>query len=176
MSRLQTGKVAVGAGKAAGLTAIAFDGDPPEWLPRLQTLLTEQFDLCEKLDGLSAAQTIAVDRGDSDVLMRILGERQVLVDKVSAINSELESFRRVRDRALAKLGEMDRSKVNRQIERIAALVDGVCARDEKDRATLEAQRRLVSDELVGVNRAQGAVRAYGAGAGAPSPRFQDRRV
>lgn len=169
MSSIATHRTTTGS----ALTAHALEGDPVAWLPVLSGLLDEQRKLCEGLDELSAAQTIAVGEGNADLLMRILGERQVLVDRVSAINGELEAFRRVRDHAMSKLTETQRAGVSGQIERIATLVDGVCARDEQDRATLEQQRRKVTEEIGGLGKARGAVRAYG-GAGVVGARFQDR--
>jgi uncharacterized membrane protein YccC len=157
------------------LTEQAMLREPKEWLPRLSMLLDQQGRLCEGLNELSEAQSVAVVEGDADLLMRILGERQVLVDRVSEINSELDVFRRVRERALAMLSESQRAGVNGQVERIAKLVDGVCERDERDRAALEKQRQRVSEEIGGLGKARGAVRAYGgAGTGVVAPRFQDR--
>lgn len=161
------------------LDARLLEGEASSWIGRVCELLDQQLGACEGLDKLSAAQSNAVRTGNSDVLMRVLSERQVLIDRVGVINAELEPFRAGKERALRRLSDAQRREVMSRIDRIAALVDGVCARDEADRVVLERERTRVGDELAGLAKSRGAVRAYGgsqpggvAGGGA---RFQDRQ-
>jgi flagellar biosynthesis/type III secretory pathway chaperone len=153
--------------------------EPSVWLPRLAALLDEQCALCERLETLSASQSAAVAVGDTDTLLRVLGQREAVVDRVTRINAALEPFRAARDRALARLGPAGRDAVVQRVGRIAALVESVRARDDQDRTSLERQRGVVSQELAALSRGRGAAAAYaagGAGGGAYSgPTFQDRR-
>lgn len=151
--------------------------DPGVWLPRLTRLLDEQCAMCERLESLSDKQSRAVAGGDTDALLRILGEREAVVDRVTRINRALEPFRSSRDKVLARLLPAQRDSVLQRVGRIAALVESVRARDDQDRAVLEKQRTAVAHELAALSRGQGAAAAYaGAGAGTYSgPKFQDRR-
>lgn len=165
-----------GAGGAA-LDAHALALEPSAWLPRLVGLLDEQRSLCVGLDALSVAQSNAVNQGSTEVLLRVLGERQAIIDRVGRINGELEAFRAQRERALSRLSASDRRGVEERIESIAKLVSAVCERDERDRCRLQQQRDEVARELGGVGRGRGAVAAYGAGAGgAGGAKFQDRQA
>ncbi len=151
--------------------------DHSVWLPALTRLLDEQCGLCERLEALSDKQSRAVAAGDTDGLLRILGEREAVVGRVTGINAELEPFRSSRDRALGSLPPAQRDAVVQRVGRIAALVESVRARDDVDRAVLEKQRAAVGVELAAMSRGRGASAAYaGASAGTYSgPKFQDRK-
>jgi hypothetical protein len=159
------------------LTAKVLAGEVAAWLPRLAGLLDEQCGLCAQLESLSARQSEAVRAGDTDVLLRVLGQRQSIVDRVSQINASLEPFRSQKESLLGRLGPAQRDGVVQKVGRIAALVESVRARDDADRASLEKQRSRVADELAGLTRGRGAAAAYVnmAVMGAGGPRFQDRK-
>lgn len=157
------------------LVAEVKSGDPAKWLPRLNKLLDEQCELCVGLDTLSARQTQAVGVGDTDGLLRILGQRQTLVDRVTDINALLEPFRVKKEELLGRLVPAQREGVVQRVGKIAALVESVRARDDQDRIVIEKMRTAVADELANLTRVKGAAAAYaknGAGNGAI---YQDRR-
>jgi hypothetical protein len=158
--------------------ALALDvesGDPARWLPRVHKLLDEQCELCVGLDSLSARQTEAVGIGDTDGLLRILGQRQTLVDRVAAIGTALEPFREKRDGLLGRLAPTQREGIVQRVGKIAALVESVRARDDRDRMVLEKMRSGVADELANLTRVKGAAAAYAANGAGSGARFQDRR-
>ncbi|HVU64272.1 MAG TPA: hypothetical protein VHC70_09870 [Phycisphaerales bacterium] len=158
--------------------ALALDvesGEPSRWLPRVSKLLDEQCELCVGLDSLSARQTQAVGIGDTDGLLRILGQRQTLIDRVAAIGTALEPFREKRDALLARLSPAQREGIVQRVGKIAALVESVRARDDGDRVVLERMRSGVADELANLTKAKGAAAAYAANGAARGPVFQDRR-
>lgn len=151
-------------------------GDPARWLPRVNRLLDEQCELCVGLDSLSARQTQAVGIGDTDALLRIIGQRQTLVDRVSDINAALEPFRTKKDELVARLAPAQRDGIVQRVGKIAALVESVRSRDDQDRITLEKLRSGVADELANLSKAHGAAAAYAKSTAAPTgPKFQDRK-
>jgi flagellar biosynthesis/type III secretory pathway chaperone len=166
---------------AGALTPEVLHGDASVWLPRLTRLLDEQAELCAGLDALSAQQSRAVNDGDTDALLRILGQRQPVVDRMSEINGLLEPFRSRKEALIASLARAQRDGVMQRVGRIAALVESVRARDDQDRIKLEQQRTTVADELATLSRGRGAATAYasaaanGYGAYARSASSQDRQ-
>ena len=154
---------------------LTLDGPPSVWLPRLNDLLLEQYGLCAELDGLSAKQSGAVSAGNTDALLRILGERQVVIDRVAVLNTLLEPFRTNKQEVMTRLSAAERDALNNRIARINQLVESVRARDDGDRKMLESQRLSVSGEISGVSRGRGAMAAYGRLSAEVKPRFQDRR-
>lgn len=154
--------------------------DSSRWLPALTRLLDDQCIACTALEALSAQQTRAIGGADTDLLLRIIGQRQTLVDRVAEINKRLEPFRRGKETLLAKLQPSQRDGVVQRVGKIAALVESVRARDDQDRIAVERMRGVVADELAGLAKGRGAAAAYaaaGAGAGGygQPPRFQDRQ-
>lgn len=147
--------------------------DPVRWGARLERLLAEQRDLCARLDELSREQSEIVRQSDADALLKVLAERQSIVDRVSELNEQLQPFRARWEEFLAALDGPCRGRVERLVEELAALVAGVTGRDETDRAVLERRRSALSDEIKTVSRGQGAVAAYSARAGERGPRYQD---
>lgn len=171
-----TGAEQTTRGAAGVLDGAAMEQESSRWLPRLTRLLDEQMELCRGLESLSEAQSNAVSDGDAEALLRVLGERQTIIDRVGEINMELETFRSRRERVLARLSVAERAEVEGRIESIAKAVGSVCERDERDRRELQSQRDEVSKQLGGIGKSRGAVAAYGAGvsAGVSRARFQDR--
>jgi hypothetical protein len=150
-------------------------GDPAKWLPRLNKLLDEQCELCVGLDTLSARQTQAVGIGDTDGLLRILGQRQTLVDRVTEINASLEPFRSRKEELLGRLGPAQREGIVQRVGKIAALVESVRARDDQDRISIEKMRSAVADELANMTRVKGAAAAYARNGATGGPMYQDRK-
>lgn len=148
--------------------------EPARWLPRLTGLLDEQYELCTALDALSAQQSSATSVGDTDALLRIVGRRQGVVDRVAAINGELAGFRAHQQELFAKLAPNQRDAIVQRVGRIAALVENVRARDDADRAAIERMKTAIADELNALSKAKGAAAAYAANSYANGARFQDR--
>lgn len=155
--------------------------EPGQWLPLLTRLLDDQCATCTALEALSAQQTRAIGAADTDLLLRIIGQRQTLVDRIADVNTRLGPFRTGKDALLAKLQPAQRDGVVQRVGRIAALVESVRARDDQDRISVERMRGAVADELAGLARGRGAAAAYAASGNtaattvAQSPRFQDRQ-
>lgn len=145
------------------LSASDFDAAPAKWLPTLMAVLDEQAQLCAVLDTLSQRQSEAVAHEDTDVLLRVLGERQVVIDRVTRVNAALEPFRSRKDAVLGRLSAQEREGVAQRVSEISRLVESVQRRDDGDRTALERQRGRVADELSTLSRSRGAVAAYAAG-------------
>src|ERR1051326_6559866 len=102
------------------LRAEDLHGDPARWLPRVNRLLDEQWELCVGLDSLSARQSQAAVLGDGDGLLRILGPRQGLGDRVVEISAALEPFRAKKEELLGRLPPPQREGIVQRVGRITA--------------------------------------------------------
>lgn len=153
-----------GSMRARDERSTPFEGPPEMWSGRLLQSLDEQKGLCERLDELSVRQSSLVAEGRGDAVIAVLGDRQRLIEKIIAINADLEPFRSEKDRLIGRLPVEARRGVESRIDAIGAIMDRIRERDDHDRAELERQRGAVADELAGMARARGAAAAY-AGAG-----------
>jgi flagellar biosynthesis/type III secretory pathway chaperone len=156
------------------LSAATFELPCARWLDAVAGLLDEQGELCGRLEQLGAEQSGHVETGNTEELLSVLGQRQLVLDRVMQINEILEPFRSNRESVMNRLVAMDRDALQRRIDRIADSVDRVRRRDDEDRKRLEQQRKSVADELSNMTRLRGAAAAY-AGNAAGASRFHDRR-
>lgn len=149
-------------------------GDAQEWAPRLASILDEQIRVCTELDRLSSEQGEQIRGGDTGALLRVLGERQEMVDRLMELNGAFEPFRREWETCMARLPSSEREARQGAMRQLNELVDRIWARDEADRVELEQQRAVVSSELSGLSRGRVAMNAYGARPKAAGPMYQDR--
>lgn len=158
---------------AAGIAGLPADrASRPAWVA---SALVRQLDLYARLEVLSRQQSDLIEDGDTDRLLAILGERQVVVDQIAAVGTALEPIRQHWEGFLGALPGGTREQLRELVDSLAELAGVVAGRDEADRRRLEERRSEVGRELASVARGRSAVLAYGGKATAP-PQFQDREV
>lgn len=147
--------------------------DPARRAARLVRLVERQHGLFVTLEGLSGRQKAAIDAGDSDELLRVLGERQAIVDQITATGEEIAPFHERWDEMLRALNAEDRSTLSKRVAELQDLSQRVAQHDERDRLALETRRAALVDDIAGVVKSRGAIAAYG-GKSPGGPRFHDR--
>ena len=140
---------------------------------RLVRLVERQHGQFTTLAGLSDRQRAAIDAGDSDELLRVLGERQTIVDQITATGDELAPFQRRWDELIRALNADDRAALSQRVAELQELSQRVAEHDERDRLALETRRAALVDDIAGVVKSRGAIAAYG-GQRPGGPRFHDR--
>ncbi|MEM1424863.1 MAG: flagellar export chaperone FlgN, partial [Planctomycetota bacterium] len=160
----------------AGATPIEGPHDNPElWLPRLARILDEQIGLYRTLADLSERQSAIIASGETDDLLSLLGQRQTLVERVTALNTDLEPFTARWNELSSRLPQARKDEVRDRLDTLEGLVSKIAKRDDQDRRALEQRRDAVSTELKGDTQRRGAMNAYAASAQqAHVPRYQDR--
>jgi hypothetical protein len=173
-----------------------------DWLPAVIRLLDEQRGHFRELDALSRRQSQCVGTGETERLLGVLAEKQRVVERVVEVNAALQTYMPDWTAKVAALPERSRVLLRSHTDELESLASQVRTRDEADRLTLEAQSRVISQELATTAKASGAARAYGLGGGSgigkpaaqvglfsgalggaagtrgvqpDSPRFQDRK-
>lgn len=158
---------------AAGRSSPGPHDDPSVWAPRLARILDTQLELYTRLDALGPEQRRCIDEQAPERLLDVLARRQSIIEEIQAANELIEPFSRDWSRLAPALSESQRAALRERFDRVAALVEAICRRDDDDRRALELERARVGSELGTVARARGAVNAYGK-PGESGPRFQDR--
>ncbi len=147
----------------------------PQWADQLLALLDEQAGLYEQLETLGQRQSAVVDRGDTEALLEILGQRQRMIDQLVGLNGKLDPYKRRWSELWPQLEPDQQAHVRRKVDRVQDMLDQLLQRDERDRAALAGQQQQIKRQLDQVNRGSQVNRAYGAPAGGgSSPRFTDR--
>lgn len=148
--------------------------DADQWAPRLGRILERQRELYERLDSLSREQSGHIERGDTDGLLGLLGQRQTVIDEISRLNDEVAPFAKDWEALSAGLSEGQRADLRRKFDVVAGLVQAITSRDDADRRLLEERRGRMGDELSAMSKARSAMNAYTRGGGRVSPRYEDR--
>ncbi|MEL7088622.1 MAG: hypothetical protein AAGL98_09325, partial [Planctomycetota bacterium] len=108
-------------------------------------------------------QTI-IAQGQTEQLLAVLSERQVIVDQLTQTNDQIAPLRG-RMSEIAQAAPNDRREQLRGlVAEVQGLLESIIQRDEADRQTLESSKARVSQELSNVNTAPAAINAYKANA------------
>ncbi|MCA9298576.1 MAG: flagellar export chaperone FlgN [Phycisphaerales bacterium] len=139
----------------------------------LLTLLDAQHELYVTLDDLSRRQRSLIDAQSTDELIRVLGQRERVIDGLNAIQGRLEPVVARWADVLAAYDPTEQDRISGRVEAMQTLAMGIAARDEADRAVMESRRQSIGQELKGLGRHREALAAYGP-RGSSRPRYQDR--
>lgn len=140
----------------------------------LVALLDQQIDLYGTLDELSKRQHGVVETDDTDALLRVLSERQQVIDRIGGLAQRLAPYRADWDRSVGQLSDDERARIRGRLDELAVIMEQIARRDELDRDVIEQRRSSVGAELSGLKRGGSALAAYGGQA--KGPRFQDRNA
>jgi hypothetical protein len=143
---------------------------------RVESLLIEQHELFDRLDALSQRQASLIRADETDRLLRLLSERQGVIDQIAGTNAQLEPYRGRWEAFLDELPVPNRERVRKRLDAVAHLAGVIAQRDESDRLELERRRDAMAVELAKISNGRGAMAAYGGTRGHASPQFQDREA
>ena len=151
--------------------------DRPEvWGPRLLRIIEQQLQQFRELDQLSSSQTAMIAEGRADELLSLLGSRQVVVDRITELNGELEPFLANWGALADALPETLRESIRSRRSELDDPVQTIAERDQADQKSLEQRRLGVQNELSALSRSRNAVNAYAAtGSQQQRPHYQDRQ-
>ena len=85
----------------------------PDWPAFLRRVLSDQRDLCRSLEAMCERQSVLVRGGDTDGLMRVLSQRQALVDRLAELGDEVAPFRAQWETCMASVNASDRAEIER---------------------------------------------------------------
>lgn len=142
---------------------------------RVLPALERQAALYDQLAAFGPKQDELIAGGEGDGLLRLMGERQAVVDELVAVHQGLEDVRQDWEGFLAGLTEGDRAELGERLDRVKELARRVHEQDSQTRQHLDGARDRVRTNMQGVGRGKGAVRAYG-GLAARVPIHQDREA
>jgi hypothetical protein len=140
---------------------------------RLIEMLLHQKELVGRLDKLALGQMELIDAGESDALLDLLGDRQRIVDELTASQDSVVGLSRSlhgRD----DIGTGIRDRITELVDDISDQLLRVVNRDEQDRARLRTARERAADGLTQVRTAKRARQAY-VNDQTRNNRFADRR-
>ncbi len=145
--------------------------------PAYAAAAMRQRDLLQSLDALSRRQALLIDEPELDPLLRVLNERQQVIDELLDVRAASEAFEA--GWAAAPLSEQSRDDVRGALLAVSTLAEQVAARDEQDHARLKRRLDGVTSELAGLAAGLRAGSAYGGRVGVRpdgAALYQDRNA
>ena len=166
MTSKQTDTIAAHAATARSLGGEAME---------IAQLIEEQVGLYEELDALSERQHAIIGDDDTDALLRVLGDREKVIAKITAVSARLSPYQAQWNEHIAMLADTERDRLRSRLASVEGIMDRISQRDESDRAVMQRRRDQLGEQLTGVRRSGAAMAAYGKPP-AKGPRFQDREA
>ncbi len=126
----------------------------------LINLLSQQRMLYRQLKELATKQSSLVDGSDPEMLLRVLASRQRLINKLTAIDQELEPIRSDWNAVSQSLPPQQRQEAQELIASVQDILGEIIARDEKDTKALFDQKQKVSQEIKSASSGKKMNQAY----------------
>ncbi len=139
------------------------------------SLLERQREAYEQLRGLSEEQARLVVSGSSEDLLKVLAQRQGVIEALTKLNSEIDPYRKQWSQFWQALGEAQRQRVGGLVKQVEGLLAGIIEQDERDRAQLQHAQQAVRNELDQVTRSSEAINAYKVSSASNQARFTDKQ-
>ena len=127
---------------------------------RLVELLQKQRDRYQKLQALSRTQSQLVESAATEPLLKVLAQRQHLVDELAHLHGEMEPYRQQWEQVYGQLPDADRDIVAGLINEVEQLLAGIIDQDNHDQRQLKQSKDQVGKGLSQTAHAGVAMAAY----------------
>ncbi len=129
---------------------------------RLVELLEEQRTCYRQLKALAEKQRKLISDEDPEALLKILGERQQLVDRLTELNRELQPFRQEWAGTYTQMKSDRRQYVQEVLDEINTLLGSIMLMDKEDSRLLSARKESIRQQVVQTASGRMANTAYAA--------------
>ncbi len=138
------------------------DTDMHERSGKLIELLEQQRDCYRRLKDLAERQRRLITDQDPEALLKILGERQKLVDQLTELNQALAPFRQEWANTYTQMQSDRRQHVQEVLDDINMLLGAIMVTDAEDSRLLAAGKERIGSELREAAAGRRANTAYAA--------------
>lgn len=137
-------------------------------------LLIQQRDLYRQLGQLTDKQRGAIDSQLPEDLLRILGDRQRLINQLTEINEQLEPFRGQWDQIRRTIPAVRRQRISQLVDEVGELLSEILKQDASDCDLLEQRTSECQGDAMTASVGQKINAAYAVECYTqPQPRFVD---
>ncbi len=142
---------------------------------RVLPALERQAALYDQLAAFGPRQDELIASGEGDQLLRLMADRQTVVDELVEVHQGLEDVRGDWHGFVGALPADERAMLGERLDALKVLAARVHEQDSRTREHLDGARDRVHGSMGELGRAKGAMRAYG-GVATRSPIHQDREA
>ncbi len=151
----------------------SLDKDSASYTERLVVLLETKLDLVESLHTLSCSQNSLVSSQDVSVTLGLIARRDVLVDQLVQVQSQLQTYQGEDPEERIWQSEDRRAYCRDIASKVEQLIKEILRLDEETLQTMCHQRDLVAAELQHGLDSNSAQRAYTSGDALQQPSVLD---
>jgi len=144
-----------------------------EKVEKLIELLSQQRCLYGQLQELARKQTELVDGRDPEMLLKVLGARQRLIDQLTTIDRELAPVRAAWSEISGELSQGQQLEVQHLIDDVQKILGEILSHDEKDCERLSHQKQEVAGEIRGAMAGKRVHQAYAPAVSVGQSRYLD---
>ena len=123
-------------------------------------LLVKQRDLYSKLKALAFMQRELVERSNPELLLKVLGNRQKIINQLTAIDSKLKPIREKWKVISEGFNDNERAEVNKLVDDVKRILEDIMTRDKQDTETLTEKKNQIANELKKVRTCKQMNNAY----------------
>lgn len=131
---------------------------------RLTELLAQQRDVYQRLRELAMSQSKAIEDDQPESLLRILADRQRLINELTRVNELLEPFRSRWDQLREALEPTQRLEVSELVDQVQQLLGQILDCDKQDSDLLRERTAQTRDQAARAGAGARMNQAYAAGA------------
>jgi hypothetical protein len=136
----------------------------------LIALLTEQSGLYEQLAVLSETQRGLITGNEPEQLLRLLSDRQKLLDQVEALAARMRPYQKSWPQMRPFASSADVEQVDRLLAKVNGFLSAIIEQDKADTQLLAARKSVVGQEVSAFKSTRAAGAAYVAAAYGAAPR------
>jgi hypothetical protein len=140
-----------------------------DWASVYCGLLENQIQLLQELESVAAGLAGLIDAGDGDAMLGLIDQRQVLIDRLSGMQTESLAFRE-----RYEASRTPHAEIASKSRMVSDLARRILAGDDRDRRALEARRDATGRELGELVAGRRAASAYSQRS-EQGARFQDQQ-
>lgn len=127
---------------------------------KLVHLLTQQKTYYQQLQQLSHQQRALVDGSDPEGLLRLLGGRQRLINRLTVIDKELQPLRQRWQEIAESMDAHDRERALALVRQVQEILQDILKHDQADSKSLEQKKDEVASEIKKASQGKRMNQAY----------------
>lgn len=142
---------------------------PDQCAAELARLLKEQAVICEQLRDLSRRQVDLVNNRKEDDLLRLLAEKQKLIDRHESIYTLSKPLREDWEKCRDRASQPARAQAEAAWDNLRTILNEVVELEDASRTTLQSQQDKVGLDIHKIQRGKALHKAYGGATKVPPP-------
>jgi len=134
--------------------------DNAQSVKHLSLLLSRQRSICRAIQNHSSTQAAMITNRQTDDLMRVLSQRQELINELMQLGEQLEPYRATWEKLIASLDASERSRIESLTVDVDSLIQTIMKQDMTNQEQMVIAKDKIKGEITSLNRGKQSNRAY----------------